>query len=93
MVTLTGEAVWESVFNTTLELPSLKFSIVPEVGFADAIGIAEKTLKIIRIARLTEREALACARARVRGIGPADNLRGLCRLRRDNQKNSKKRDL
>ena len=84
-VTLTDDPLCESVFSVTLELPSLNDSIVPEVGFADAIGIEEKTLKIMRIARLTEREALACARARVRGISTADNLRGLCRLRRMNQ--------
>jgi hypothetical protein len=46
----------------------------------------EKQLKTINRASITEREALACAGARVRGIGPADNIRGLCRLRRGSWK-------
>ena len=70
------------VFTSTLELPSANVSIVPEVGFAEAIGMVEKQLKTINKASMTEREALACAGARVGGIGPADNIRGLCRLRR-----------
>ena len=70
------------VFTSTLELPSANVSIVPEPEFPEAIGIAEKVLNIIINARITEREALACTGARVRGIAPADNIRGLCRLRR-----------
>ena len=69
------------VFTSILELPSANVSIVPE-GLAEAIGMYEKQLKTIKIASVTEREALACAGARVGGIGPADNIRGLCRLRR-----------
>ena len=69
------------VFTSTLELPSANVSIVPD-EFAVAIGIDEKQLKTNNNARMTEREALACTGARVRGIGPADNIRGLCRLRR-----------
>ena len=78
--TVVGDCVL--VFTSTLELPSANVSIVPELGFAETIGIDEKQLKIINNASVTEREALACAGVRVRGIGPADNIRGLCRLRR-----------
>ena len=90
------------VFTSTLELPSANVSIVPEVGFAEAIGRVEKQLKTINKASITEREALACAGARVRGIAPADNIRGLCRLRRggrkkfdikQNEENAKTREM
>ena len=69
------------VFTWMLELPTANVSIVPD-GSAEAIGMYEKQLKTINRASITEREALACAGARVGGIGPADNIRGLCRLRR-----------
>ncbi len=82
MVRLTVEGAKLFVTTSTLELPSANVSIVPEVGFAVANGIDENRLKTINNARITEREALACAGVRVRGIGPSDNNRGLCRLRR-----------
>ena len=69
------------VLTVILELPSANVSMVPEPKFAEAIGIAEKVLNIIN-ASMTERVALACTGVRVRGIVPADNIRGLCRLRR-----------
>ena len=70
------------VLTVILELPSANVSMVPEPKFAEAIGIAEKVLNIIINASMTERVALACTGVRVRGIVPADNIRGLCRLRR-----------
>ena len=70
------------VLTVILELPSANVSIVPEPEFAEAIGIAEKVLNIIISASMTERVALACTGVRVRGIVSADNIRGLCRLRR-----------
>ena len=82
MVRFTEVGAWLSVATETLELPSANVSIVPEDGSAVANGIDEKRLKTINNARITEREALACAGVRVRGIDPSDNIRGLCRLRR-----------
>ena len=102
IVRLTGEGVCVLVATSTLVLPSAKVSIVPERGSADPMGIDENTLKTINRARMAEREALACAGARVRGIGPADNIRGLCRLRRggrkkfdikQNEENAKTREM
>jgi len=75
------------VLTSTLELPSANVSIVPDAGSADAIGKDENVLKTINNARMNEREALACAGVRVRAIGTADNIRGLCRLRRGGRKN------
>ena len=69
-----------------LELPSANVSIVPEPELAEAIGVAEKVLNIIINASMTERVALACTGVRVRGIVSADNIRGLCRLRRGSRK-------
>ena len=74
------------VLTVILELPSANVSIVPEPELAEAIGIAEKVLNIIINASMTERVALACTGVRVRGIVSADNIRGLCRLRRGSRK-------
>ena len=76
-----------SVSKSILELPSANVSMVPEVGSAVTKLVDAKRLKTIKIARLTEREALACARVHVRGIEPADDNRGLSRLRRKHRKN------
>jgi len=82
IVKLTGEGDCVLVSTSTLVLPSAKVSIVPERGSADPIGIDENTLRTINMARKAERVALACAWGRTGVIGPADNIRGLCRLRR-----------
>ena len=86
-VKFTGDELCVSVATSTLVLPSANVSMVPVTGSAETIGSEENTLRTINNARMTEREALACAWARVGGIGPADHIRGLCRLRREGRKN------
>ena len=82
MVRLAGDGAWVLVGTSTLRLPSAKVTMVPVTGSADAIGTDENTLRTINRARIAEREALACAWGRAGVIDPADNIRGLCRLRR-----------
>ena len=86
MVKLTGEGDCVSVATSTLVLPFAKVSIVPKSGSADPIGIEENTLRTISSTRIAEREALVRVCGRTGAIGPADNIRGLCRLRRDDWK-------